>query len=340
MELIPWIIAAFGVIVSIWNVLTARERLKIEQQKLKEAKKEAETQRLINTYPKVIAQQLVIGQNFLKRLTSIPTRLENQSIDYMLEIRNSKECFVFVSGLGLDHRDFESHARYFDKYDCLILTIYGFQPSGSGYVSLNIDDHVRILVHAINELLHEKKYEKITFVGFSIGADIGIRILLNDNLKYRFHRLLAFDPNINKNTCFISSKLASLFQNETPRNVAIQILSESDDNEWLDILQYLDGIFQKFGTNRLPFLKDFASQIVEAYNYEDYQNFASLISNVSSKIERCEIVLSDGKSNQKLIADMMKLLVPSNIRFTVLEGMSHFDLLKNVNITRRFVELA
>lgn len=339
--IIPWIIAALTVIISIWNVITARERLKIEQKKLIVVKNETKTQRSKNTYPKVSAQLFVIKQPFLKQLSSTPKGLEDQSIDYVLKIRNSKECVVFLSGLGLDHHDFERHAHDFDKCDCLILTTYGFQPYGSGYVTLKLDDHVKILVYAINRLLHDKKYEKITFVGFSIGADLGIRILSDGNLQHRFYRLIALDPNINKDTCVISSKIASLSQkNISPRNVAISILSELDDNEWLDILSYLESIFLKFGPNRLPVLKDFASQIVKAYNNDNYQYFVSLISDINSNVDQCEVVLSDGKINRKLIEKSSTFFLPSNVNFDIREGLSHFDLLKNINITRRYIEQA
>ncbi|MEE9338551.1 MAG: alpha/beta hydrolase [Methylococcaceae bacterium] len=335
-------IGILGIAIAIWQTVIARQRLNIELKKLTDEKQENELQRLANSAPKAITHQFELTRNFISRLSSAPEQVEHQSIEYLIETGRSKECIVFLSGLGLDHRDFERHIQAFQNFDCIVLTVYGFQPIGGGFVPLELNDHVKVLVHVLNQLFNGHNYDKVNFVGFSVGADLSLRIVANEELKLKFHRLIILDPNFDKSTLFISKRISKLTNNASSLDVVKAISSDSkflNLDDWLDVHRYLVKIFAKFGPARLPVLQKFASEIVETYGQENLEYFISLVAAASGQVANCNLVLSDNVEHEK-IKSRLKGKLPINVAIDIIQSAGHFDLVKNLVITRKYIEKA
>ena len=328
-------VALLGLIVSFWQGYISREQLKMEKAKMSTEKEENKMQSLANKSSSIAVHQFELSRTFLSHIPSMPKDIEHQNMEYLLEDGRSKKLIIFISGLGLDHMDFEKHIQSYNEYDCLAISTYGFQPLGSNYALISIVDHVKLLIFLLNQLIDKKDYTEINMVGFSIGADLVLRIVADSELELNIQKCVFLDPNVNSQTLFISKKISSIVDQETSFGIAKEISTQSGSNnldDWLNIHRYLIEIFDKFGSNRLPFLKDFASQIVNIYSKNDsLALFESLIENAAKNTIACNLIFSDS-AEQLLFKKQLDSKIPYNVNIKVLLGTGHFDLINRLSI--------
>ena len=338
--IIGTIIGVFSVCIALWQVSVSKSRLRLEQKKMKIEMKEL--QRLAQSSKVIITQQFIIPKIYLSKLKSAPDWLGPQSMDYSFESGRGNSCILFLSGLGLDNRDFERHLQSFEEYDCLSITVYGFQPAGNSYWQFSINDHINLLCFATKELIKGKSYKSITLVGFSIGADLVLKIAALNQLPIKISRVIALDPNVNEKTLFITKRIATIGKGKSPIDVAKEISNHAAAlplDGWVDIHRYLVEIFSKFGLGRLDFLQNFAEQVVEQYRGESMDYFTALVKSCAKNVEECRLIFSDTPVHVSICNEIEPRL-GKNCSCRVAEGKGHFDLLKNLSVSKNEIDLA
>jgi len=243
---------------------------------------------------------------------------------------------LFLNGLGLDHRDFEKHLQSFKEFDCLSISVYGFQPTGNSFCMLSLDDHANLLCFVIKEIIKGNAYNSLILIGFSVGADLVLQIGANTSLPFKISKVIALDPNVNESTLTISKEIASIGVAKSPVEVAREISKNASVLQldgWLDIHRYLVEIFSKFGVGRLSFLKNFARQVVEKYKGVSMDLFISLLIKCTEKVDECRIVFSDS-TEHSLIHSKIKSKLNNKCFCRVAEGLGHFDLRNNLTVSK------
>ena len=268
----------------------------------------------------------------LKGAEGISKIVKNLAVEYIQEIRSNSNAIIFISGIGLDYFDFKEHLREYLDYDCFALSLFGFEPSVPKYPEISFEEHIIITSYVIEKIC--AVYSKVYIVGFSIGADIILEACKQELLDKEKYYILALDPNINKDTCFISNKIASLENFSDLDNLIKDITSNfSSIEEWVNNSQYLIKIITKFQPERLPYLIDFAKKVIERFKDESFDNFIVKTRNIQKNQYRF-LVLFSKETKSILKRSMASGKIDTKklpIEFT---SYNHFELRDNLNVIR------
>lgn len=278
------------------------------------------------------------------RDTYPPGTLLDHSLSYAAELRDSRKCLIFISGLGLDFNDFHDHCQKLEGYDCIALCIIGFQPSGGALLDVSLETHAEILSLALNSIISDRDYDEILFIGFSIGADMFFLMIQSGLLNFRASRLIALDPNVNSDTLTISTVLSRI-SSESTNNFLLRILSEMSENtsqgviaRWINIHTYLIKILRKFqNPTRLKFLGRFSRMVCERFHSPKYDFFVSQCKSVASLGTKVDIVLSyDSNEHVGPITTLTSSI--HNINVVDKNKIDHFDLVQNTEVVAQIIQ--
>jgi hypothetical protein len=273
---------------------------------------------------------------------SISASLMDDELSFVTNNVDSDTCVVFLSGLGLDYRDFIPYFRDYDQYHCIGICLYGLQPECDYSHTLSVDTHVRMLASVVNHVLSDHQFTTLVFAGFSIGGDIGFRLINSGLLNVSFDALLCLDPNLNSETRFITGKISQInvdgrtsfdVVRELGRDPSIDTLQA-----WLDIHTYLTTVFSKFGEDRSIVVQNLARRITELFPDESVEPFVSSYSRAAGSTPplRIKCAFSDWEVNWQFVEDVKERLADStpSARYQkeslkVHPGMTHFSLINN-----------
>ena len=203
----------------------------------------------------------------VRQLSVRNPRLVGYPMAFVDNRRDSDTLVVCLHGVGGDHRRFEGTIRAM-PYRGVALSLAGFAP-GDGYRPvLPFDDHSRLVRILLQSLVREQRPARTILVGFSAGADQFLRMLVSPGgLGIDAAGFVGLGTNINMETCFVSSRYASL-DPENPNSAlqSIKAFGEAarDLPSWLVIQSYLVQTFQKFGLDLEP-LKRYSADLVAPF---------------------------------------------------------------------------
>ena len=295
------------------------------------------------------------------RLGSLPDQQKTVDINgdtykmHYIDSEEKSEIIVYlIHGLGLDHRDFYEFVRTV-KYRAVAITLYGSHPTDNTNDSICVDEHATMVEKFIEDHLNPKEedekkktYQKVIIVGFSLGADIVLRIASKTNalVKNDNTHFLLLDPNININTCFISSKIAQITQPDFQKQIC-DILTQFVNNKtgFNQILNYVNTISPKFyeRTEYLSFLARSMICTFQACLKDKNEFFNSMLTQVFNIQENKERVIKIQFSEEKEATDyagkisqsalpleVKKHIIDCNV--IVLTKYDHFELINSTTL--------
>ena len=272
---------------------------------------------------------------------------------------NNEQVFIFLHGLGLDYRDFQNAIKSID-YRCLVPTLYGFYPSSqSTSKGLTLEEHCKLLKEWLEAILRNIQPKKVTLVGFSAGADIGlmfIRSLSNQQIKeFNIQNLICLDCNLNVDTCFFTSAFSKYKNNILPQTIfkeikeqtIVMLIRSQQCRERLyqsfnEINAYLERLSVKFNRDNLNILTSFASQLFQRYDSTDFEYFKTLAQEVQGKIELTCILSYDNSivyKNLLLSSGKKQIDMKGSYKVICEEQCTHFDLIQKENLERYLYQI-
>lgn len=288
------------------------------------------------------------------RLGSLPDQQKTVDINgdtykmHYIDNEEKSEIIVYlIHGLGLDHRDFYEFVRTV-KYRAVAITLYGSHRSDVTNEPICVDEHAAMVEKFIEDHLEKTTYKKVIVAGFSLGADIVLRIVSKENtlVKNDNTHFLLLDPNINIDTCFISSKIAQITQPDFQKQIC-EILTQFVNNKtgFNQILNYVNTISPKFyeRTEYLSFLARSMICTFQACLKDKNEFFNSMLTQVFSIQENKERVIKIQFSEEKEATDytgkisqsalpleVKKHIIDCNV--IVLTKYDHFELINSTTL--------
>jgi pimeloyl-ACP methyl ester carboxylesterase len=259
----------------------------------------------------------------------------NQDMIYLQNSSKEKGVLViYLHGLGLDGDDFKEQLLH-SKYYGIAPTMFGFHKNLTNFGdSVPIEVHAEVLKLFIDSLIGNKKPSNIILVGFSIGADMILR-MLKDNMLSSISGVLLLDPNIDSSTCFLSNELSNIPINDHKGVIgsAVKIAGdESEIEDWLNIHKYLVKVLGKY-KNNLDSIKIFSSQVVDAMSESSSYVFSKTFPPSNDRVKYLKAILSGKNHSRNFIEGIITTnkYWGKNYRekdISRIEGKRHFDLIE------------
>jgi len=252
-----------------------------------------------------VVREFALTERVCRQLdrSSLDPRIIGGHMLYADNGRESNTLLCCLHGIGLDGGDFTSHLEG-ARCRALAPTLYGCERHSSRRIRLHVADHLVILREWLRHVVEQENINAIILVGFSAGADMWLEFASRGkDLALPVSGLVALDPNVSFETCWVTRILAQLCT-DTPAQVIekLQTLSSATRtlNEWLNVHEYLVRVLQKFEGN-LDVLAQFALEIVQPFEKAGLEEFARRFRGASSAIPYVRCVFSGaGVSNPEL----------------------------------------
>ncbi|TDE39911.1 alpha/beta fold hydrolase [Nonomuraea mesophila] len=98
-------------------------------------------------------------------------------LTYIENSSTSPDLVVFLHGLGLDADDYRDYLSRHDEHHSVAVTLRGFDANTSYSGSpISLSDHVRMVADLVEEINLKNPGKRIHLVGFSLGADLILRL--------------------------------------------------------------------------------------------------------------------------------------------------------------------
>jgi pimeloyl-ACP methyl ester carboxylesterase len=241
----------------------------------------------------ILPGEIPIGPDVLAVVADEQDLVVGRVLHYLEAKRDSEELLIFLHGLGLDADDFRPYMAE-SRYHCVAITLYGFNAEekfDDHYKPISMVTHVQLVAYAIAKLAGLHPGKKIALVGFSFGADVLLflpRFAESFVRDLPINRTLLLDPNVNRTTTTISSRIA-IIDSERPLAQLVRLLESADDvGEFRNLCEYVYKITAKnFGQ-----IKRHAKEMIEMWDTEAYELFLDRLGQLRKLTERVHVVLS------------------------------------------------
>ena len=244
-------------------------------------------------HSQILPAKITIESDILNTKVDEHDLVVGRTLHYLEAKRETPELVIFLHGLGLDADDFRPYMAE-SRYHCIALTQYGFnadEKNDDHYKAISLQTHVQLVGYAIAKLHRIYPRKKITLVGFSFGADIIFflpRYAEKEIRGLRFSHAVLLDPNVNRSTTTISSRIA-VIDRERPLTELIKLLESADDVvEFRNLCEYLYKITAK----NFSQIRRHASDMIALWDSESYERFLDRIGQVASLADRVHVILS------------------------------------------------
>lgn len=170
---------------------------------------------------------------------------------YLERRTNSTHLVVLLPGLGLDANDFRPFMNVAPQHTAGI-TAFGHnseETKDDRYRAIGLATHTDLVSGAINNLCRQYPHKKLTLVGFSVGADMLLRLAElwqnHPDRKPQVSSVLLLDPNINHSTMIITGSVANLNPDEPLAELKRIANIPRSPIEFQNICEYLHKISEK-----------------------------------------------------------------------------------------------
>ena len=247
------------------------------------------------------------------------TYLENRS--------DSPTVTIFLHGLGLDARDYRDYLASHDQHG-IALTLPGFDPDSSDRIApIDLDRHVKVVSSFIAGVTAKYPRKEIALVGFSLGADIILKLAEywrgrhDEALKLKAALLL--DPNVNQSTMTIS-RLFATADPDNPLAAFKELIGLAPDTVSFGTLcDYLAKVCRK------DFLQvwQMSRDMVDYWKPDGHEQIGARLAAVSEFARTVRVVLSAPyKQDLDGMREAARRHDAGSISFE-LTALEHFDLI-------------
>jgi pimeloyl-ACP methyl ester carboxylesterase len=271
----------------------------------------------------------------MKHVSRLLPDTEGRAVSYLEQRADSRSIVILVHGLGQDGDDYADYLTAVPGQHSVAITLPGFEPDSlPGVPAVSLDDQVRTVAAFLRAIAEENYGKDLVLVGFSLGADIILRLAeLNGIAGTHVPRLslaLLLDPNVNQSTMSISS----LFARADPRDplpAFKQLIALAPDRDWFrDLCRYLVKIVRKDFVQ----LKRLSQDVLAYWQPDGYDQIGSRLAAVSAMADRMRVVLSgDYAEHVAPMREASRGRGGGAITFELTE-LRHFDLIAEHVLTR------
>nr|WP_296074973.1 alpha/beta hydrolase [uncultured Actinoplanes sp.] len=260
-------------------------------------------------------------------------------LHYLEAKRESDELVIFVHGLGLGATDFQTYLAE-SKYHSIALTLYGFnadEKDDEDYPPISLETHAQLFAAALQKLQNQYPGKRLSLVGFSVGADI-ILFLSQLAASYltgvRIHRVLLLNPNINRTTTTISSRMAKLDDDRLLEQL-VELLRSAKD---VDELRWLCEYVYKTTSKDIAQVRRHAQDISDLWQENGTDQFIEYVADLTKIAGGIYVVLAADKRG--LLEELRDRAYDSgiNVDHFSLSASGHFELL-DPSFLRRQLEV-
>jgi len=241
----------------------------------------------------ITARTIDINADVLRSAIDVQDTVAGRSIHYLEAKRSSDELVVFLHGLGLDANDFRAYLVE-SKFHCVALTLYGFNANerdDEHYQPISLESHVQLLAYALRNLRRQYPRKRMTLVGFSFGADMVFFLTryAQDALReLEIDKILLLDPNVNRSTTTISSKIAEVDESSPLTQLTWILQSASNDLEFRYLCEYLYKITSK----NFSQIQRHAQDVAKMWDTDSHDRFLDYLGQVNKVATGVHVVLS------------------------------------------------
>lgn len=246
----------------------------------------------------IVHGEIKIQSDVLKLGISQDDSVVGRSLHYLETRRGTDELVVFLHGLGLDASDFRPYMIE-SRLHCVALTQFGFnaeETTDEHYAPISLESHVHLLAYALDKIRRANPRKRLTLVGFSYGADM---ILLLVQLAAELFEALSIDqallldPNINRQSTTISSKIA-VVDKDRPLDQLVEVLTSATD---VGEFRYLCEYLYKITSKNFRQIQRHAQDVVKIWADEGYDTFLDYLGQLISATHGVHVVLSFSHEN-------------------------------------------
>jgi hypothetical protein len=252
-------------------------------------------------------------------------------------------CYIAACGRGGDQ--FTDVLRH-SKYRGIAPTLHGFEAASEWRPVLSIDDHIVLVRECLRDIVRKLKPRATVIAGFSSGGDFALRFAAapDPDARLELDGCLTLGANLSADTCFLTSGLASLENNDD--EVMLAILRgvsnrASSLSEWVNICEYVTSIVPVFRRDAAP-LRAFAADICAPFEREPLTAFAEWYRAAAARGVRLRCVFEDTGMYRDLVRELQLRNLDHGLlgdRYEELSvvseaGTNHFDLMDPARVTR------
>lgn len=218
-----------------------------------------------------------------------------RTLRYLERKRDTPYIVVCLHGLGLDANDFRPFMQM-TRQHVVAVTLFGFnqdEATDQNYRPIGLTTHAELLSGAINNLQRRYPSKKVVLVGFSLGADMQLRLgeLWRDHpeRRPRIEAMLLLDPNINHSTMVVSEGVTTLNAADPLQELKAIANMPVTLVQFQNICEYLHKIAGK----NLRQIRQHASDMWNYWEPEgNYALFLQRVNNLRSFCQRVMVVFS------------------------------------------------
>lgn len=248
-------------------------------------------------------------------------------VTYLESPSDSQTVTIFLHGLGLDARDYQDYLASHDQHG-IALTLPGFDPDASHRIAaVDLDRHVKVVSRFIAGVGEEYPRKEIALVGFSLGADIILKLAEywrgRRDEAFKLKAALLLDPNVNQSTMTIS-RLFAMADPGNPLPAFKQLIGLAPDTVSFGTLcDYLAKVSRKDFAQVWQMSRD----MVEYWQPDGHDQIGARLAAVSEFARTVRVVLSAPyKRDLDGMREAAQLHQAGSISFE-LTALDHFDLI-------------
>ncbi|WNV88533.1 alpha/beta fold hydrolase [Umezawaea sp. Da 62-37] len=238
--------------------------------------------------PGITTGTIEINSNAMKNANYVHDTVAGRTMHYLEVKRSSDDLLIFLHGLGLDANDFRGYLVE-SKFHCIALTLYGFnakERDDDKYQPISLDSHVKLFAYALRTIRQQYPHKRITLVGFSFGADMIFfltRYAQEGMREVEINKILLLDPNVNKSTTTISSKISTVDESRPLTQLTGILESASTDPEFRYLCEYLYKITSKNFSQIQRHARE-VSEIWDTESCDQFLNFLGQVDRIASEV--------------------------------------------------------
>lgn len=261
---------------------------------------------------------------------------EPRQVQCLERAANSATLTIFLHGLGLDASDYVEYlCRHSERHSVAVTLSHVDTPADVATRPLGLQVQVELLSELINRLRRDSPNKKIIIVGFSLGADLILRLCEywhdHADKSTELSGVILLDPNVNRSTMTISSVFAKANPNgPVPALKQLVAMLPDDDSALIaNILSYLGKVARK----DFAHIRQLSLDAVEYWQESGYEQFSERLSRVAKFSNDVRVVMSAPYEGHVpgIRASCERHGWRPNLK--VLPGTDHFDLLDEQVLT-------
>jgi serine/threonine protein kinase len=257
---------------------------------------------------RLVEGRFLLNERICRKLdrATLDPRIIGDHLEYLDNQVASDTLVVFLPGLVLDQRDFESILERI-AYRGMSPTLYGNEQSRRKRMPLSLSDHVVLLREWLRDVVERVKPSTLVIVGYALGADIGFELLCapSEEPLPKVDGFLSLECNLCLETCFISNLMANIDPSRPDEWIAeLKQLGNSMAtlDEWLAIHEYLVKLLRKLQRD-VGVLQKAAADIVRPFHEKpEFATFARRFRGAHERVRLLRLVFSEATNTRNAVA--------------------------------------